>query len=326
DVSDEPGDCSVKYQKVGCYNENSGDRLLTKQVFSMRDEIDWTPGKWENFLKKQVFIQRYRNIEFVNELIRLFYPRLACRCAKETRAFGYSHFGLQFFAECWSDAQAKERYNRYGKSSVCTGFEYKTCNDKDENECVGGGNKNYVYEIVEEGKESKILKKLVFSRILENYIFKPGSFITLTQLPSLESATGQQSTCEQSYYKLGCYQDRRWIRAMSELLINDRDPTSAKYGMPVDWHNWNDYLQSLACRCAQAALNHSYIMFGLQNYGECWSGSDACDQYSRHGDSKLCIGNNYTMCDLNDDSECIGKGNANFVYLLLEGKPLKTLG
>ena len=32
------------------------------------------------------------------------------------------------------------------------------------------------------------------------------------------------------------------------------------------------------------------------------------------------------MCDLNDDSECIGKGNANFVYLLLEGKPLKTLG
>ena len=67
-------------------------------------------------------------------------------------------------------------------------------------------------------------------------------------------------------------------------------------------------------------------MFGLQNYGECWSGSDACDQYSRHGDSKLCIGNNYTMCDLNDDGECIGKGNANFVYLLLEGKPLKTLG
>ena len=67
-------------------------------------------------------------------------------------------------------------------------------------------------------------------------------------------------------------------------------------------------------------------MFGLQNYGECWSGSDACDQYSRHGDSNLCIGNNYTTCDLNDDSECIGKGNANFVYLLLEGKPLKTLG
>ena len=32
------------------------------------------------------------------------------------------------------------------------------------------------------------------------------------------------------------------------------------------------------------------------------------------------------MCDLNDESECIGKANANFVYLLLEGKRLKTLG
>ena len=61
-------------------------------------------------------------------------------------------------------------------------------------------------------------------------------------------------------------------------------------------------------------------MFGLQNYGECWSGSDACDQYSRHGDSQLCIGANYTMCDINDDSECTGQGNANFVYLLLEGE------
>ena len=107
-----------------------------------------------------------RTIFFRHNLywVRLFYPRLACRCAKEARAIGYSHFGLQFFAECWSDAQAKERYNRYGKSSVCTGFEYKTCNDKDENECVGGGNKNYVYEIVDKGKESKILKKLGYDK------------------------------------------------------------------------------------------------------------------------------------------------------------------
>ncbi|XP_073245355.1 uncharacterized protein [Porites lutea] len=133
DVSDEPADCSVTYKKVGCYNEKSGDRLLTKQVLSMRNEVDWTPGKWENFLKK-----------------------LACRCAKETRAIGYSYFGLQFFGECWSDAQAEERYKRYGKSSDCFGFEYKTCNDKDENECVGGGNKNYVYMMEEDGSASGV--------------------------------------------------------------------------------------------------------------------------------------------------------------------------
>ena len=76
---------------------------------------------------------------------------------------------------------------------------------------------------------------------------------------------------------------------------------------------------SLACRCAKAASSRGYTMFGLQNYGECWSGPDACDQYSRHGDSHLCIGQNYTLCDINDNNECIGKGDTNFVYLLLEG-------
>lgn len=61
-------------------------------------------------------------------------------------------------------------------------------------------------------------------------------------------------------------------------------------------------------------------MFGLQHYGECWSGPDSCDLYSRHGDSQLCIGKNYTRCDINDESECVGESNANFVYLLLEGE------
>ena len=35
---------------------------------------------------------------------------------------------------------------------------------------------------------------------------------------------------------------------MSELLINDRDPRSANE-MPVDWHNWNDYLQRFVTSC-----------------------------------------------------------------------------
>lgn len=61
-------------------------------------------------------------------------------------------------------------------------------------------------------------------------------------------------------------------------------------------------------------------MFGLQYYGECWSGPESCDQYSRHGDSQLCIGKNYTRCDIDDESECVGESNVNFVYLLLEGE------
>lgn len=63
-------------------------------------------------------------------------------------------------------------------------------------------------------------------------------------------------------------------------------------------------------------------MFGLQYYGECWSGPESCDQYDRHGDSQLCIGKNHTRCNIDDESECVGEGNVNFVYLLLEGECL----
>lgn len=144
-------------------------------------------------------------------------------------------------------------------------------------------------------------------------------FFTLLVLfgsTSFISGSGQHVTCERSYYKLGCYQDRQWSRAMSELLISDR--VESNQGQRVDWNNWEDYLHGLACRCSQAASQRGYTMFGLQHYGECWSGPDSCDLYSRHGDSQLCIGKNYTRCDINDESECVGESNANFVYLLLE--------
>lgn len=89
--------------------------------------------------------------------IFIFHFRLACRCAKESGEKGYSHFGLQFYGECWSDPQADKRFDRYGKANGCIGFQYKKCDDEDldNNECVGGGNKNYVYQIVGEGGKEK---------------------------------------------------------------------------------------------------------------------------------------------------------------------------
>ena len=93
------------------------------------------------------------------------------------------------------------------------------------------------------------------------------------------------------------------------------------FSIPFDSFSFAHF--SLACRCAQAASAKGYTTFGLQFYGECWSGSDSCDQYSRYGDSEYCIGQNYTRCDINDDTECMGQQSTNFVYLLLEGKQFK---
>jgi len=33
---------------------------------------------------------------------------------------------------------------------------------------------------------------------------------------------------------------------------------------------------------------NSYKYFGIQFYGECWSGSDVEDSFSKHGPSKQC--------------------------------------
>ena len=78
--------------------------------------------------------------------------RLACRCAKESSTKGHSHFGLQYYGECWSDPQAADKFDRYGESEDCMGFGFKQCDDEESSECVGGADKNYVYRVVEEGK------------------------------------------------------------------------------------------------------------------------------------------------------------------------------
>lgn len=82
----------------------------------------------------------------------LCFFRLACRCAKESSTKGHSHFGLQYYGECWSDPQAADKFDRYGESEDCMGFGFKQCDDEESSECVGGADKNYVYRVVEEGK------------------------------------------------------------------------------------------------------------------------------------------------------------------------------
>lgn len=124
-----PEACEVSFAKIGCYNDKPGDRALRFSNLTLRGEANWTQGDpWEKYLKS-----------------------LACRCAKMSRAHGHSHFGLQYYGECWSDERASERFDLHGKSNPegCVGFQYNNCNDQDKNECVGGPNRNYVYKILE---------------------------------------------------------------------------------------------------------------------------------------------------------------------------------
>ena len=68
----------------------------------------------------------------------------------------------------------------------------------------------------------------------------------------LLTGSGQHVTCERSYYKLGCYQDRQWSRAMSELLISDRGKSNQ--GQSIDWNNWEDYLHGFVQSASEEDL------------------------------------------------------------------------
>ena len=62
--SDEPEECKVKYEKVGCFKDRRNARALSEKIFNDRKNIDWEAGKWEKFLKRQV-LEEYNSLYFV---------------------------------------------------------------------------------------------------------------------------------------------------------------------------------------------------------------------------------------------------------------------
>lgn len=122
--------------------------------------------------------------------------------------------------------------------------------------------------------------------------------------------------CRIPFNVVGCRKDIRGDRALPEILINERDRTSSKYnGFDVNWYDWDNYLPAFACRCAEAAMKKGYKYFGLQYWGECWSGpSPAVDQtYEKHGKGQACYGPGYEKCTPSFTT-CVGDHNNNFVY------------
>lgn len=100
-----------------------------------------------------------------------------------------------------------------------------------------------------------------------------------------------QSTVAIEYSRIGCYRDTLVKpRPLPELIENFR-------GGRVDWNNLNNTIAA----CAEAAKKKGYLYFGLQFYGECWSGPQAQLTYARDGPSKNC-------------SKGVGEERANFVY------------
>lgn len=128
------------------------------------------------------------------------------------------------------------------------------------------------------------------------------------------------ATCERRWKKVGCYQDNFYPeRPLSEELVNRRDPVNNHYdGHMISWTDYPGTIHSLYCKCAELTEAKGYTHFGLQFYGECWSGPSAESRYSMMGTSDKCIGVDYQPCVKADETECIGKDATNYIYQLVK--------
>ncbi|KAK3728246.1 hypothetical protein QZH41_019613, partial [Actinostola sp. cb2023] len=69
---------------------------------------------------------------------------------------------------------------------------------------------------------------------------------------------------EEKFSVVGCYRDSKDARLLPELIVNYRTNGGA-----LDWINLND---SVVKPCAKVAIDKGYEYFGVEFYGECWSG------------------------------------------------------
>lgn len=93
---------------------------------------------------------------------------------------------------------------------------------------------------------------------------------------------------------VGCFFDRgRRPRPLPQLIANFRGD--------IDWRNLNNTITKCARKVSEKGLGY----FGLQFYGECWSGVNAHRTYNKQGTSTRCIYG-------------VGRRRANFVYVFVK--------
>ncbi|KAJ7323450.1 hypothetical protein OS493_031650 [Desmophyllum pertusum] len=102
---------------VGCFRDNSRQRALPILLKSWRGHLDWNT-----------------DLKYV-----------VVGCALEAQKLGYTHFGVQFYGECWSGPNAHKTYDMYGSSSDCTSY-------------VGMENTNLVYRRVGDDAPQQYVK------------------------------------------------------------------------------------------------------------------------------------------------------------------------
>ena len=120
------------------------------------------------------------------------------------------------------------------------------------------------------------------------------SFLRLTQNEEHSTEQELQRSTIPEFKPVGCFRDRgKRPRPLPRLIASFRGH--------IDWLNLNNTI----AECARKASEKGFGYFGLQFYGECWSGVDAHRTYHKQGTSTKCIYG-------------VGRKKSNFVYALVK--------
>ena len=90
-------------------------------------------------------------------------------------------------------------------------------------------------------------------------------------------------TVKVEYTLVGCYADKMRSRALGKFYFDAKKHLGKKL-----WSHWPDMSEAIKL-CAEQAYQHGYRdMFAVQNYGECWSDSQASVRYNKYKESSAC--------------------------------------
>lgn len=101
-----------------------------------------------------------------------------------------------------------------------------------------------------------------------------------------------------TYVPIGCFKDKQTGgRPLPELIANHRKN--------INWHQMSETVQ----KCANDAWQRHFPVFGVQFYGECWSGPEGYVTYNKDG------------FNLDGCWEGVGRTRNNYVYAFTSKKP-----
>ncbi|XP_058946050.2 uncharacterized protein [Pocillopora verrucosa] len=126
--------------------------------------------------------------------------------------------------------------------------------------------------------------------------------------------------CSVRFERIGCFHDNKEApRLLPSYLLNDRDENLPNFsGHLIDWKNWYEYLPDLVCRCAKKTKEKGWKLFGIQFWGECWSGPDDSVFYIEgHAQPGRCEDQCFNDCACSTRF-CAGKNFTNAVYAITE--------